>query len=190
MSNIIAYKTIENKLILIGKTLILLDKDVAELYGIKPIKLREQVKRNIQKFPKEYAYQISDEELSLMVSQKAIPSKQQLGGHNPWVFTEKGLYMVATILKSPMAMEATFSIIETFSKVRQLSKNLSIIDKVENEEKQNELVLQSNELLEAIIDISPEVVEDDEEIIETETRFELNLGIVKISRSTKKKKNE
>jgi hypothetical protein len=60
--------------------------------------LKEQLKRNIDKFLKDYAYQLSDKEVDYMVSQNAIPSKQSLGGHNPWIFTEKGLYMVATIL--------------------------------------------------------------------------------------------
>ncbi len=183
-----SFETLESKLIGLNDTLVLLDKDVAELYEIKPKRLREQLKRNIEKFPKDYAYQVSDKELQFMVSQNATPSKQQLGGTNPWVFTEKGLYMVATILKSKNAMNATFTIIETFSKIKELSRNINGIMKTTDEVVQKELAQKSNEILEEIIDIDEEVFEDDEdgEIIETHTKFEFNLGFAKVSRSVKK----
>jgi len=103
----------------------LLDKDVASLYEIEPKKLRQQLKRNIEKFPKDYAYQLSDEEMKIMESQNVTPSKKYFGGTNPWVFTEKGLYMVATILKSKNALKATLSIVETFAKVKELSRNIN-----------------------------------------------------------------
>jgi hypothetical protein len=79
------FKTLENRLITLGESLVLLDKDVASLYEIEPKKLRQQIKRNLEKFPKDYAYQVSDEELDLMVSQNVTPSKKQYGGSNPWV---------------------------------------------------------------------------------------------------------
>ena len=94
---VIKFNTFENKLIKINNQLVLLDKDVANLYEIEPKKLRQQLKRNIEKFPKDYAYQLSDEEMEIMGSQNVTPSKKYFGGINPWVFTEKGLYMVATI---------------------------------------------------------------------------------------------
>ena len=92
MSDIIKFETLESKLIRLKDTLVLLDKDVALLYEIEPKKLRQQLKRNLDKFPSDYAYQVSDKELELMVSQNVTPSKKQYGGTNPWVFTEKGLY--------------------------------------------------------------------------------------------------
>ena len=96
---IIKFETLKNKLIKLDEKLVLLDKDVAELYGIEPKMLKEQLKRNIEKFPKDYAYQITEEMLEFMVSQNATPSKQSYGEALPWVFTEKGLYMVATTTK-------------------------------------------------------------------------------------------
>lgn len=98
MMNISKFNTLENKLIKLKNRFVLLDKDVANLYEIEQKRLKEQLKRNIEKFPIDYAYKISDEELELMVSHNATPSKKQYGGSNPWVFTEKGLYMVSTIL--------------------------------------------------------------------------------------------
>lgn len=66
----------------------MLDKDLAIFYGVKPIRLREQVKRNIKRFPADFMFQLTKEEAELMVSQNAIPSKQSLGGSMPYVFTE------------------------------------------------------------------------------------------------------
>jgi hypothetical protein len=182
------FKTLENRLITLGSSLVLLDKDVASLYEIEPKKLRQQIKRNLEKFPKDYAYQISNEEFDLMVSQNVTPSKKQYGGSNPWVFTEKGLYMVATILKSKNAVEATFIIIETFVKIKELSRNINDIMKTSDESQQKILAQKSNEILEEIIDIEEDVLEDDNdgEVIETTTKFEFNLGFAKVSRSIKK----
>ena len=100
-----------------------------------------------------------DEELELMVSQNATPSKKQYGGSNPWVFTEKGLYMVATILKSKNAINATFTIIETFAKIKELSRNINEIMKTEDENKQKQLALASNKIIEDIIEIDSDILE-------------------------------
>jgi len=182
------FETLENKLLTLRDTLVLLDKDVAQLYSIEPKKLRQQMKRNIDKFPQDYAFQTSDEELEVMVSQNVTPSKKQYGGTNPWVFTEKGLYMVATILKSENALNATFTIIETFAKIKELSRNINAIMKTKDENRQKQLAQDSNKILEEIIDIDSDILEDDEngEVIETTTKFEFNLGFAKVSRSIKK----
>ena len=106
----------------------------------------------------------------------------------PKVFTEKGLYMLATILKSDMATHATLQIIETFAKVKELSRNINSIMKTTNEEVQQELAQKSNKILEEIIDVEANILEDDEdgEVVETTTKFEFNLGFAKVSRSIKK----
>ncbi len=188
---IVQFQTLENKLIKHNDKLVLLDKDVAELYNIEPKKLRQQLKRNIDKFPEDYAYQLNEKELDIMVSQNVTPSKQSFGGSLPYVFTEKGLYMVATILKSKQALNATFTIIETFSKVKELSRNINSIMKTTDEEVQKALAQKSNKILEEIIDMEPDILEDDEdgEVVETTTKFEFNLGFAKVSRSIKKIKS-
>lgn len=185
---IIKFESLENKLIKINNELVLLDKDVAALYEVEPKKLRQQVKRNIEKFPKDYAYQVTKKELEIMVSHNVTPSLQEFGGSLPYIFTEKGLYMVATILKSKSATNATFAIIETFAKLKKLSKNLNSINNDMTKEEQKNLVSQSNILLEEIIDIEPvkEIKEDN--ITEIETKIELNLGFAKVSRVVKTKK--
>ena len=79
---------------------VMLDRDLAELYQVKAIRLREQVKRNIKRFPDDFMFQLNEKEVEFMVSQNAIPSKQHLGGALPFAFTEQGIYMLATVLPS------------------------------------------------------------------------------------------
>ena len=185
---IIKFETLESQLFTLRSVLVLLDKDEAKLYEIEAKKPRQQLKRNLDKFPKDYAFQVSDKELDFMVSQNVTPSKKLYGGTNSWVFTEKGLYMVATIFKSKNALNATFSIIETFSKIKQLSRNINAIMRSADEDVQKGLAQDSNKILESVIDIDFDTLVDKEggELIETTTKFEFNLGFAKVSRSIKK----
>ena len=77
---------------------IMLGREVAELYGVKAIRLREQVKRNIERFPNHFMFRLTGKEVEAMVSQNAIPSKQHLGGALPYVFTEHGVLQLANVL--------------------------------------------------------------------------------------------
>ncbi|HEY4288104.1 MAG TPA: ORF6N domain-containing protein [Puia sp.] len=85
----------------------MLDKDLAEMYNVQPIRLREQVKRNADRFPETFMFQLSDNEIEGMVSQFAIPSRQHLGGYLPYVFTEHGVLMLASVLRSKIAMQVS-----------------------------------------------------------------------------------
>jgi len=98
----------------------MLDKDLAELYEVKALRLRQQVKRNNERFPEKFMFRLTEEETDFMVSQNAIPSKQHLGGHLPYVFTEHGVLMLANVLKSPHAIKMSIRIIEIFVKVREM----------------------------------------------------------------------
>ena len=82
----------------------MLDKDLALLYRVKPIRLREQVKRNINRFPKDFMLQLSEKEIGFMVSQNAIPSRSYFGGYKPYVFTEQGIAMLSGVLHSKRAV--------------------------------------------------------------------------------------
>ncbi|PCJ00142.1 MAG: DNA-binding protein [Flavobacteriales bacterium] len=99
---------------------VMLDRDLAELYGVKAIRLREQVKRNVEKFPNHFMFQLTKEEVDVMVSQNAIPSKQHLGGSLPYVFTEHGVLQLANVLKSGRATQMSIQIIEVFVKMRNM----------------------------------------------------------------------
>ena len=99
----------------------------------------------------------------------------------PKAFTEKGLYMIATILKSKQAIEATFAIIETFSKIRQLSRSIQELSIVKDKTDQKALMQKSGELIAGIFD-------DDLQTSGTETSIELNFAVLKFKHTIKKKK--
>ena len=115
---------------------IMIDKDLAELYGVKAIRLREQVKRNKNRFPENFMFQLSEKEVEDMVSQNAIPSRQSLGGTLPYAFTEHGILMLSNVLKNERAIQMSIRIIEIFVRMRQiliLHKDVvNLIEQVEN----------------------------------------------------------
>jgi len=188
MMNISKFNTLENKLIKYNNTLVLVDKDVAELYEVETKEINKAVKNNPEKFPDGYIIEITKEEKDELVKKFHRFEKLKHSTVNPKVFTEKGLYMLATIIKSKAATQTTLQIIETFAKIKELSRNINEIMKTEDENKQKELALASNKILEDIIEIDSDILEDDEdgEVVETTTKFEFNLGFAKVSRSIKK----
>jgi hypothetical protein len=125
-----------DKIVIIRGQKVMLDRDLAELYGVKPIRLREQVKRNISRFPENFMFQLTDEEVNVMVSQNAIPSKKHLGGSLPYAFTEHGVLMLSNVLKSERALVMSIRIIEIFVKLREvLISHKDILLKVERLER-------------------------------------------------------
>lgn len=116
-------ENITQRIYLLRDRKVMLDRDLAILYGVKPIRLREQVKRNHGRFPEHFMFQLTDNEVAEMVSQNAIPSLQHLGGTLPYAFTEHGILMLASVLKSETAMQISIRIIEIFIKMRELFTN-------------------------------------------------------------------
>ena len=123
--DIIKYKEIENKIITIRNQHILVDSDVAEIYGVKTIHLNQAVSRNLEKFPAGYIIELNDNEKIELITNCDRFKNLKHSSHNPKGFTEKGLYMLATILKSTKAVEATIGIIDTFTAVRQLNRAMN-----------------------------------------------------------------
>ena len=109
-----------NKIYFIREQKVMLDRDLAELYDIKPIRLREQVKRNISRFPENFMFQLNEKEVNAMVSQNAIPSRKHLGGYLPYAYTEHGVLMLANVLRSERAIQVSIQIIEIFVKIREM----------------------------------------------------------------------
>jgi len=89
---LIGLDDIKSRIYTIRGMQVMLDSDLAKFYSVKPIKLREQVKRNIKRFPSDFMFQLTKAEADFMVSQNAIPSKKHLGGFLPYVFTEQGIF--------------------------------------------------------------------------------------------------
>lgn len=125
--------TIKSKIFNIRGLSVMLDRDLAELYEVKSIRLREQVKRNIDRFPSDFMFQLNENEVELMVSQNAIPSKKHLGGSLPFVFTEQGVSSLSSILRSETAIKVHINIVRSFVKMRKMiSQDLSIFQRLEN----------------------------------------------------------
>ena len=131
-------KEIENRIFTIRGLQVVLDKDLAEFYGVKPIRLREQVKRNANRFPNDFMFQLTESEVDFMVSHFAIPSKQSLGGYLPYVFTEQGVAAVSAVLKSDKAAEVSINIMRAFVNMRKFIVNNAALfqrlDKVETKQ--------------------------------------------------------
>ena len=120
MSKISSVIGVEQKIFYFRGLKVMLDKDLAILYGVKPIRLREQVKRNSARFPPDFMFQLAQEEIDFMVSQNAIPSRQHLGGARPFVFTEQGIAMLSTVLNSERAIQVNIAIMRAFVKIREV----------------------------------------------------------------------
>jgi hypothetical protein len=119
-SFIIPDEKIISKIYQLRNKSVMLDRDLAELYDVKAYRLREQVKRNISRFPENFMFQLTEKEVELMVSQNAIPSKQHLGGYLPYAFTEHGVLQLSNVLKSERANLISIKIIELFVKMREM----------------------------------------------------------------------
>ncbi len=118
---------IERKIFTIRETHVVLDKDLAAFYEVKPVRLREQVKRNSNRFPDDFVFQLTDSEVDLLVSQNAIPSRQALGGHLPYVFTEQGVAAVSAVLKSDKAAEVSIMIMRAFVAMRRFIRQNAML---------------------------------------------------------------
>lgn len=135
-TKLIPQEVIQNQIFLLRGQKVMLDKDLAALYGVKPIRLREQVKRNIKRFPYDFMFQLTEKEAAAMVSHFAIPSKKHLGGHLPYAFTEHGILMLSSVLHSERAVEVNIQIMRAFTKLRQLMlKHADLRRKIEEMEK-------------------------------------------------------
>ena len=135
---ILEEQNIQNKIHLIRDLQVILDRGLAELYDVKTRRLREQVKRNIDRFPSDFMFQLNKNEVEYMVSQNAIPSKQSLGGSLPYVFTEQGVASISGVLTNKTAIEINITIMRTFVQMRKfINNNASIFQRLDNiEEKQ------------------------------------------------------
>ena len=100
----------------------ILDSDVAELYGVQTKEINQAVRNNSEKFPIGYIWELTGEEKNELVKNFDRFNRQKHSTVMPRAFTEKGLYMLATILKSPKAVETTIAIVEAYAKLRELSR--------------------------------------------------------------------
>lgn len=130
---IINNQTIQDKIYTLRGVQVMIDKDLAFLYGV----LNQAVKRNIERFPEEFMFQLTKEELENWMSQIVISNKEIMGLRKlPFVFTEQGVSMLSAVLKSPTAIQTSIQIIKSFVSMRKfLQDNASLFIKIESIEK-------------------------------------------------------
>jgi hypothetical protein len=180
--NIISYEQVESKILKIQNQDVILDSDVAELYGVETKRINEAVKNNPDKFPDGYIIELNETDKSEVVEIFDHLQKLKFSPNLPKAFTERGLYMLATILKSAKATETTLAIIDTFAKVREVSRIVNQLPTVkENSPEQKKLMQKAGDI------ISDLVVPNNLETEETEASIELNFAVVKFKYSVKKK---
>ena len=119
-----AIQEVRGKIVVIRQMEVIADADVAALYGVQTKEVNQAVRNNRDKFPSDYLFELSDSELRILRSKISTTNVSSKSRNATKVFTEKGLYMLATILKSKRATAVTFAIIETFAKVRSLKREL------------------------------------------------------------------
>ena len=111
---------IASKILIIRNEKVILDFHLAELYKVETRILKQAVRRNIERFPDDFMFELTEKEIEDMVSQNVIPSKKYFGGAFPFAFTENGVAMLSSVLKSNSALEVNIAIMRTFTKLRKL----------------------------------------------------------------------
>jgi hypothetical protein len=178
MADVVKFEEVENSIVILRDQRVLIDADIAELYAVETKRINEAVKNNPDKFPPDYMFETTDEELEFLRS-KFSTAKFAKTRVNPKAFTEKGLYMIATILKSKKALDATFGIIETFAKIRELTRTVKALSEGPEEPKQKALMEKSGKLI-------AEVLDDGLVASNSETTIELNFAVLKFKHTVKK----
>jgi hypothetical protein len=129
MDELVVQGEISARILTLRAKQVMLDRDLAKLYGVETRTLKQAIKRNNRRFPSDFMFVATETEVETMVSQFVIPSKQHLGGALPYVFTEQGIYMLATVLKSDVAIDVNIAIMRTFTKLREFSKHYNALAK-------------------------------------------------------------
>jgi hypothetical protein len=123
MSKILAItdETVINKIYPIRGKKVILDRDLAEMYGVETRRLNEQVKRNVKRFPADFMFQLTEQELEDWMSQNATSNKERMGLRKlPYAFTEQGVAMLSSVLNSETAIEVNIQIIRIFTRIREV----------------------------------------------------------------------
>lgn len=181
MDEIIKIDDVQNLVVKLRGQDVLLDRDVATLYGVKTKEVNQAVRNNPNKFPFGYIFEVDRYEREELVKNFDRFKTLKHSAVAPTAFTERGLYMLATILKSEAAVKATIAIIDTFTQVREMVRKMEELQKTENPEEQKVLLKQSGELI-------SDVIGNNLSTTESETQVELNFAVVKIKHTIKRSK--
>jgi hypothetical protein len=140
MNELVRQSEIKSRIYTVRGKEVMLDEDLAELYEVETRVFNQAVKRNKERFPDDFMFQLSEKEYENLRSQ-IVTSSSSHGGRRylPYVFTEQGIYMLSAILKSKIAIEVSIEIMRTFAKIREFSLHYNALAKqiIELERKHN-----------------------------------------------------
>ena len=129
MDELIVQGDISSRIFTLRGEQVMLDRDLAELYDVETKRLNEQVKRNRERFPSDFMFQLNNNEKNELVAKCDRFNNIKHSTVNPMVFTEQGIYMLSSVLKSKKAIEVNIAIIRTFKKLREFSKHYNALAK-------------------------------------------------------------
>jgi len=176
----IYFSGIEKTIVTVKGQNVLIDSDVASIYGVLTKEVNQAVKNNPEKFPSGYI--VETDRIELVKNFDRFKNLKHSTAQ-PKAFTEKGLYMLATILKSPQATAAIIAIIEVFTKLRELSHTIAKLANVKEKPEQQSLMQRSG-------DIFSELVAADLPVSGTETTLEINFAVMKFRHTIKREKKK
>jgi len=172
--SLVTYDKVKSKIIEIRDQKVILDSDVAELYKVETKEINQAVKRNTAKFPKGYLIELNSAEWESLKSQFVTSIK---GGKTkkPIAFTERGLYMLATILKSSQAIKTTIAIIDTFAQIKELTQAVYSFAKATTDQQRVKIFENSTQIMADLLD-------NELTVSQHETTFKIKLPFFEISR--------
>ena len=156
MNELIVQSEISSHIFTLRGKEVMLDRDLAELYKVSTKVLNQAVKRNIKRFPGDFMFQLNAVEKNELVTNCDRFKTLKHSSINPYAFTEQGVYMLATVLKSDVAIEVNIAIMRTFTKLREFSKHYNALAKkiMEVERKNDKQYKELSKALEELINES------------------------------------
>ena len=174
----IQIKDVENKIITLRNQQVLIDRDVAELYGVETKRLGEAIRNNPEKFPEGYVFELQRVE-NQQLAENFDRFETIKHSISTKAFTERGLYMLVTILKSPRATQTTICIIEAYAKLKELTRSIDHLS--HQQEASPSMLKRAENILSDLIDES--------RATEVESTFEVNLVALKYKKTIKRTTN-
>ena len=159
MNELVEQGEVGERILTIRGNEVMLDRDLAELYQVNTKVLNQAVKRNIKRFPNDFMFQLSEKEKNELVTNCDRFNTLKHSTVTPYAFTEEGVYMLATVLKSDVATDVNIAIIRTFKKLREFSKHYNALAKkiMEVERKSDKQYKELTKALEDLINESKKV---------------------------------
>ena len=186
MADIITINEVKDVIIPLRGEEVILDVDVAKLYGVETKRINEAVKNNPEKFPEGFILTLDNKELASLRSKFSTTNLSTKSRVLPKAFTERGLYMLATILKSPIAIQTTLAIVNTFAQVREVRRQiLAMHDMEEKMDKKSQM-----KFLSGFGNLLTDILMPEMETSDTETSMELNFVIGKLKHTVKRSKKK